>query len=181
MKLETGDVIFTSKGSLIVKFMRLFQKDPVFWGHVLIVKDNETAWEANYKLQEVNINEKLSKESSWKIIRNKYIADFQKEKMRKIAPSLLGYPYGTFRILLQIFDHMFKTNWFTSRADSKYLQVCSSYVAWIYWVACRYKFNNVHWASCDPDDIEDDQIKNPHIWEVVQDHGKQRGIINGRF
>lgn len=179
MEMKTGDIIFTSKGSIIVKFMRLFQRDPVFWGHVLIVKDNETAWEASYSLQETNINEKLADEPSWKIIRNRDLAEDQKGVMRKTAPKLLGRPYGVFRIILQIFDHVFGTNWFTSRADSKYLQVCSSYVAWIYWVACGYKFNGVKWQSCDPDDIEDDQLNNPHIWKVIGANGKQRGINNG--
>jgi len=179
MKLETGDIIFTARGSIIVWFMRLFQKDPVFWGHVLIVKDSETAWEASYSLKESNINEKLAEEPSWKIIRNKDLSEDQKEIMLKTAPKLLGRPYGAFRIVLQIFDHVFGTDWFTSNADSKYLQVCSSYVAWIYWVACEYKFNGVPWASCDPDDIEDDQLNNPHIWGIVNTHGEQRSINNG--
>jgi len=176
MELKTGDIIFTAKGSIIVKFMRLFQRDPVFWGHVLIVKDEETAWEASFRLKETNIWEKLTSEPSWKIIRNKYIGETHKEIMRKTAPKLLGRPYGVFRIVLQLLDHMFGTNWFTSKADSKYLQVCSSYVAWIYWVSCKHKFNGVEWQSCDPDDIEDDQIENSHIWQIVGTYGKQRHI-----
>ena len=180
MELKTGDVIFASKGSIIVEFMRLFQTDPVFWGHVLIVKDNETAWEASVKLRETNIQKVLDHEPSWKIIRKKDITEDQKEIMRKTAPKLLGRSYGYFRIVLQIFDHVFNTNFFTSQADNKYLQVCSSYVAWIYWVACKYKFNGVPWASCDPDDIEDEQLSNPDMWEVVATYGDQRRLNRGR-
>jgi hypothetical protein len=176
MKLETGDIIFTAKGSLVVKFMRLFQKDPVFWGHVLIVKDSETAWEASTRLKETNIEWKLAREPSWKIIRNRHLGESHKEIMREVAPKLLGRPYGAFRIVLQILDHVFKTDWFTRRVNYKHLQVCSSYVAWIYWLSCKHRFNKVEWQSCEPDDIEDDQLSNPHIWKVIATHGKQRSI-----
>jgi len=176
MHLETGDIIFTSKKSIITKFMNMFQKDPVFWGHVLIVKDNETAWEALYTLRESNIYKRLSETNDWKIIRKTDLTIEQKEKMRKIAPTLLGYPYGVGRIFLQILDHIFYTNWFTKRADIKYIQVCSSYAAWIYWVACRYKFNGVHWMSCEPDDIDDTQIANPNEWRVIYEKGNARRI-----
>ncbi len=174
MNLETGDIIFSSKNNIIVKFMRLFQKDPVFWGHVLIVKDNEIAWEANYILRERKIADVLKKNKNWKIIRHKYLIESQQKIMLKIAPKLLGRPYGIGRIFLQMFDHFFNTNWFTSKADWKFMQVCSSYVAWIYWVACRYKFNNVSWASCEPDDIEDDQLARPELWRVLNEKGLRR-------
>jgi len=174
MELKTGDIIFTSKESIIVRFMRLFQKDPVFWGHVLIAKDNETAWEAGPVLRETDIKWKLLKESSWKIIRKKDLTEHQKEIMKKVAPKLLGQPYSISRIILQLLDHVFDTNGFTMIFGNKYSQVCSSYVAWIYWVACKHKFNGVEWQSCDPDDIEDDQINNPNLWEIITTYGKQR-------
>jgi len=149
--------------------MRLFQKDPVVWGHVLIVKDENIAWEANYVLKETLLEEVFRKNRYYKIIRKVDITDDQRDIMRKTAPKLLGHPYGLGRIVLQFFDHVFHTNWFTKKADWKFLQVCSSYVAWIYWVSCRYKFNGVEWASCDPDDIEDEQLTHPEIWEVLEE------------
>lgn len=167
LKLQTGDIILSSKESIIVKFMRLFQKDPVFWGHVFIAKDSEFAWEAGRKLQEINIKKKLDKEPYWKIIRKIDLTEEQKNIMRKVAPHLIGRSFGIFRIFLQLLDHVSGTNWFTNQSDNKYLQVCSSYVAWIYWVACGYKFNGVSWQSCDPDDIEDNQMVNPDVWEIV--------------
>jgi hypothetical protein len=71
--LQTGDIILTSKKSLIAKFMGLFQKDPVFWGHCLVAKDAAYAWEASYILKETKI-EKVLKNKHLKILRNKYPA-----------------------------------------------------------------------------------------------------------
>jgi len=145
MKLQCGDIILVSKNSIIAKFINIFQNDPCIWGHVMLVKDENTAWEAYWTLRETDIHKRLMKTKHYKIIRNKN--------------------------LIQMFDHFFGTNWFTSKANSKYLQVCSSYVAWVYWCACKYKFNNVPWMSCDPDDIEDDQLKHPERWEVLLKNG----------
>jgi len=171
MKLQCGDIILVSKNSIIAKFMNIFQNDPCIWGHVMLVKDENTAWEAYWTLRETDIHKRLMKTKHYKIIRNKNLTNEQKEKMKKFAIKLLGKPYGVLRIILQMFDHFFGTNWFTSKANSKYLQVCSSYVAWVYWCACKYKFNNVPWMSCDPDDIEDDQLKHPERWEVLLKNG----------
>jgi len=169
MHLERGDIILMSKGSLIAKFMNYFQKDPCYWGHVALVKDSSTLWEASIVLREYPIAKKLASQKHYKIIRKIDLTDEQKELMEKFAKKLLGRPYGIKRIVLQFLDHIFHTNKFTSKADSKYLQVCSSYVAWVYWCACKYKFNNVPWQSCDPDDIEDDQLANKYKWFIVED------------
>lgn len=174
MDIQTGDIVLTSKKSIIVHFMNLFQKDPCIWGHVLIAKDDKTAWEAHWVLRETKIKKILKKYKYYKIIRKKDLTEDQKEIMREVAPQLEGYIYGVGRIFLQILDHIFRTNWFTKSDDRIYNQVCSSYVAWVYEVACRYKFNNVLWTSCDPDDIEDDQLAHPEIWEVLVDRGIRR-------
>jgi len=166
MEIQTGDIILTSKESIIVWFMNLFQKDPCLWGHVLIAKDNETAWESNYVLKESNIEKVLKKHKYYKIIRKKDLTEEQKEEMLETAPDLLGYPYGVGRIFLQVLDHIFHTDWFTRLDDREYIQVCSSYAAWIYKRACNYEFNEVPWQSCDPDDILDDQEKNPDLWKT---------------
>jgi len=167
MELRTGDIILTCKNSLIVKFMRLFQKDPVHWGHVLVVKDSTTAWEAHWTLRETNIQKVLDKEREFLVMRMNNLTKANREAMKKIAPKLLGYPYGVWRIVLQALDHIFNTNWFTKRADCKYIQVCSSYAAWIYYVACKYKFNDVNWQSCEPDDVEDDFILYKDRWTLI--------------
>jgi hypothetical protein len=164
---QTGDIIFTSKKSIIARFMSLFQSDPVYWGHVLVAKDNQIGWEASWKLRESNISDVLDNTGHCKIIRKKDLTEEQKEIMRQEAVKLLGLRYGVWRIVLQMFDHFFNTNWFTAHDESDTLQVCSSYTAWIYDKACGYRFNNVNWESCEPDDIEDDQLSHPEIWEVL--------------
>ena len=167
MDLQTGDIIFTSKKSIIVHFMNVFQSDPCTWGHVLVAKDSETAWEAHWVLRETNIEESLKKHKYYKIIRKKDLTEKQKEIMRKVAPQLLGRFYSIGRIILQLLDHVFHTDKFSGFDNNQYNQVCSSYGAWIYEIACRYKFNGIHWSSCDPDDISDDQEKNPDLWETL--------------
>jgi hypothetical protein len=164
---QTGDIIFTSKKSIIARFMSLFQSDPVYWGHVVVAKDGLMGWEASWKLRESNINDVLDNTEHYKIIRKKDLTEEQKEIMRVEAVKLLGLRYGIWRIVLQMFDHFFNTNWFTSHDESDTLQVCSSYAAWIYDRACGYRFNDVDWESCEPDDIEDDQLAHPEIWEVL--------------
>jgi len=164
---ETGDIIFASKKSIIARFMGIFQKDIVIWGHILVVKNATSAWEAHFLLREINLDKVFKKYKYYKIIRKKDLTELQKDIMRKEAPKLLGKRYSVYRIWLQLLDHVFKTNRFTNKFDTEDLQVCSSYGAWIYDKACGYKFNGVEWESCDPDDIEDDQIKYPDRWSTL--------------
>lgn len=174
MDIHTGDIILTSKKSIIVKFMNWFQKDPCIWGHVLVAKDSKTAWEAYWILKESGIEKIFKRHKQYKIIRKKDLTNQQKEMMLKIAPKLEGHFYGISRIILQMLDQIFHTNWFTTQDDRVYVQVCSSYVAWIFENSCGYKFNGIPWESCDPDDIEDDQLAHPEIWEVLVEKGIRR-------
>lgn len=168
MQLQTGDVILSSKKSIIAQFMNWWQHDPVFWGHVSVAKDADTVWEASWILTESPLD-KIVESGAYKIIRKVDLTEEQKEIMRQEAPKLLGCPYGIFRILLQLLDHVFHTNWFTDQDDREKMQVCSSYAAWIYDKACGYKFNDVNWESCDPDDIDDDSLLFPERWIVLDE------------
>ena len=174
MDIRTGDIILTSKESVVVWFMNLFQKDPCFWGHVLVAKDDVKAWESYWTLRESDIEKAIKKRKYYKIIRKNDLTEEQKEEMREIAPDLLGYPYGVGRMFLQTLDHIFSTNWFTKLDDREYSQVCSSYGAWIFKKACDYEFNGVPWQSCDPDDIEDDQQLYPEKWSIVSERNIRR-------
>lgn len=168
MNLDTGDLILTSKDSIVVKFMNWVQKkDPVFWGHVIVVRNSTTAWEANWVTREISLVKVFRKHKYYKIIRKKDLTDRQKEIMLEVAPKLLGHIYSVWRIFLQFLNKIFDTVWFTDIDTNAYSQVCSSLAAWIYEMSCRYKFNGISWQSCDPDDIEDDQIAHPEIWEVI--------------
>jgi hypothetical protein len=176
MKLETGDIILSSKKSIIANFMNWFQSDPVFWGHVSVAKDSETVWEASWILTESPLN-KIVESGPYKIIRKNDLTEEQREIMHQEAPKLLGCPYGVFRIFLQLLDHVFHTNWFTDRDDREKMQVCSSYTAWIYDKACGYRFNDVDWESCDPDDIDDDSLLFPERWMVLDERNSDLRVI----
>jgi hypothetical protein len=174
MNLQTGDIILTSKKSIIARFMGVFQKDQCIWGHILVAKDNDTAWEAHWTMREVELSEVFKKKKYWKIIRKKDLTEKQKEIMLKVAQQLLGKFYSVWRIILQLLDHIFHTDKFSGSDHNQYAQVCSSFAAWIYEISCRYKFNGIGWESCDPDDIEDDQLAHPETWEILGEKSLRR-------
>jgi len=171
-KLETGDVIFTRNMDIIAEFMDFFQDDSCYWTHILIAKNEFVAWEASWQVRESNIEKVLNKSKDWKIIRFKALTESQRNIMKDSAPIILNQPYGFLRFFLQFLDQIFCTNWFTKHFDSKYVQVCSSFGAWLYWVACEYRFNGVPWESCDPDDIEDDQLAYSERYEIIRLKGE---------
>jgi hypothetical protein len=125
-------------------------------------------------MREVELSKIFKKYKYWKIIRKKDLTEKQKEIMRKVAPQLLGRFYSPGRIFLQLLDHVFNTDKFSGFDSNQFNQVCSSYGAWVYEMACRYRFNGVHWSSCDPDDIEDDQLSHPETWVVTSEKGIRR-------
>lgn len=176
MDLQTGDIFLTSKNSIVVEFMKKFQTDPVNWGHAMVAKNVNTFWEASWTVKEISLEDVLKKKRyyNYKLIRKKDITERQKELMCQIAPKLLGRFYSIGRIILQILDKIFDTHRFTDKDQNIYRQVCSSLVAWVYEMACRYKFSGVSWASCDPDDIENDQLAHPEIWEVIVERDIRR-------
>ncbi len=170
--LKTGDIILTSRDSLIVKLQRFFQKDPVRYGHAAIIDmETNSVLEASFKLKASPLEEFFAnkKHKKYKILRYNNITDTQTKVLVKSMWSLIGNIYNFKRIFLQALDHIFNTNWFTKLDKNKNNQVCSSYVAWGYYVACKIKFNDVGWASCDPDDIEDNSLKYPDKWTVIEE------------
>jgi len=83
------------------------------------------------------------------------------------AEGLLGNPYSIIRIILQLLDQMFNTNYFTKRIKDPEQQVCSSLVAWCYDAVLGVRFNGVNWASCEPDDIDDESLKDDTEFETI--------------
>jgi len=169
---KNGDIILTSKSSFIVWLMRYFQSDPVIYGHALVVDvDNKCALEAGWTIRATPLEEvfKIKRHKHYKIVRYTELTDEQIRVMFKAMYSLMGKFYSFKRILLQVLDHLFYTNWFTKLDKSKASQVCSSYVAWGYYVACGVKFNGVPWQSCDPDDVDDHALANPDKWVLLEE------------
>ena len=166
-----GDIILTEKkSSIFIKFMKYFQKDPVKFGHAMVViDDDKNVIESNIRIRISPIHISLKGADSYKIIRRKNLTDKEFHKLQKSLLSLEGQFYSIKRILLQMLDHFFNTNWFTKRLKNRKDQVCSSLVAWGYHVACKTKFNGVEWASCDPDDIDDEATNDSDEWIVVRE------------
>lgn len=171
MILKTGDIIFTAKDSIIAKFMDLFQKDPVRWGHCLVVRDNRYAYEAKKMVSLVPLDTVFGRKTAKKymVIRYKNLTYEHQISIIESCDSILGKLYSFKRIFLQFFDHLFNTNKFTRMDKSYESQVCSSLVAWTYWNAMKMKFNNLGWYSCEPDDIEDHYINNKEQWILVEE------------
>ncbi len=164
---KNGDIVLTSRNSLIVRLMRHFQSDPVIYGHALLIDaDNDCALEASWTIRATPL-EKVFKSKKYKIIRYTKLTEAQTQVMLKAMYGLIGELYSIKRIFLQVLDHLFYTNWFTKLDKNKDSQVCSSYVAWGFYVGCKVKFNEVPWQSCDPDDIDDEILVNPDEWILL--------------
>ncbi len=170
-KLLVGDIILTSKESIIVRFMRLFQKDSIKYGHVAIVENSDSILEAGYRVRRVPLDKwfKKKKNKNYKILRMAGLKEPQAIAIVWHIGKLVGQWYSVKRIFLQICDHVTGSNWFTKRDVDKKNQVCSSLVAWGFYVVLKYKFNGVHWASCEPDDIDDDSEKNVDTFVVIKE------------
>ncbi len=169
--LKVGDIILTSKESVIVRFMRFFQDDDIKYGHVAIVENPDMILEAGYKVRRVPTEKwfKKKKNQKYKILRMTGVTETQSIAIVWHIGKLVGQWYSVKRIFLQIFDHVTNSNWFTKRDRNKKNQVCSSLVAWGYYVVLKYKFNGVPWASCEPDDIDDDSEKKVDSYVIIKE------------
>jgi hypothetical protein len=171
MKLKTGDIMLTSRDSFIVKFMRWFQKDPVKYGHACVyVEESDSFLEAEWTIVETPYPKAMARKryKNYVIYRYKDLTPQQAQRIVKIMRTLKGEIFSFRRLFLQMFDHIFNTNFFTKLSKNKKNQVCSSYVAWGYYSAIKIKFNNVPWSSCDPDDIDDHCSISPKWFKVME-------------
>lgn len=170
MTLKPADIILTRGYNLlskaIITVLRLFQKDEVDFNHALMVADENIGIEAGTKIQYVNLKDVLEGAEGYKIIRRVDLTDEQRMKIIKKANKCIGQEYGYLRLIMQLFDQIFHTNWFTRRLKYRN-HICSGLVAWAYFVVRRIKFNDVPWRSCEPDDVDDESLKNPDLWEIV--------------
>ena len=165
--IKTGDVILVSKSSsILLKGMKFFQKDPVFFGHALIAKNEYSAYEAKKTIRISNIKEVIDSYGFYLIVRKKNFTPTQKNIFQRLIKDLVGRPYGFKRLLLQILDNIFHTTKFTKLLKNVDNQICSSLVAWIYYVLFNIQFSNKVWYSCDPDDIHD-EITNNDSWTII--------------
>jgi hypothetical protein len=173
MNLKPGDIIlFGGKGGIlgtaILKVMNWFQSDPVVFYHAAIVADENEGLEAGLRIQRFDLKDRLMHAEKFKVIRMKNITSKQCHELVKTGDKLLGIKYGYSRLILQLFDQIFKTNFFTHLIKDNKYHVCSSLVAWLFYThAGKVKFNGSYWRSCEPDDIDDEALRNTIEWEVI--------------
>lgn len=168
--LKLADIILTRGRGPLSKVMlwvlKHFQNDPVNFNHVLMVCEESLGIEAGKEIRCVELDKIFQKVANYKIVRRIDLTDKQREKIVKKAKLCLGQKYGYKRLLMQLFDQIFHTNWFTKNLKSK-KHICSGLVAWAYYVVCKIKFNNISWVSVEPDDIEDESLKNLNVWDII--------------
>ena len=168
--LQTGDIILTSCKSIIATFMHMLKPNlKISWGHCMLVKDQTTAWEAKDTIRENSIITVLEDKEYWRIVRYRELTSSQQDIMRRIIPIIMGCDYSFKRLMEQLLDKINNTTKYTDEDTRIDEQVCSSLVAWSYKVACRYKFNDVSWESCDPNDVNADFDKYPDRWLVISE------------
>lgn len=172
MKLQPADIIlFGGEGGLLSKgiigVMNFFQKDPVVFYHAMLVENDTNGIEAVLKIKRTNLFERLNHADKYKILRHKNLTPEKKASIVKASETLLGKGYSITRLLLQLLDQIFHTNFFSGIKKDNMDHVCSSLVAWAYYSRTKIKFNGVEWRSCEPDDIDDESLDNENDWEVI--------------
>lgn len=171
IKLQRGDVILMYNRGFISKaikwILNFFQKDGAKYSHIAIaVSENEVTEALWNGIRRRTFDKSIENAKHIKIIRFKNLTDQQREWVELRAISKIGTNYNYYRLLLQLFDNIFATNWFTRHLKvNKEWHICSTYVAWVYKALGIY-FNETHWLSVEPDDI-DDEVLRKKDWEQV--------------
>ena len=173
MNFKPADIIISmDKKSLfsrsILSVLRFFQSDPVDYQHSMLVIDENRCIEANLKVEISILTDRFADLKRYKVIRHRHLTDEQRQGIVNKAYDLLGLDYSFLRMGLQLLDQIFNTNYFTRRIGNPDQQICSSLVAWCYNEITRIKFNRVKWNSVEPDDIDDESLRNPIDWEIIQ-------------
>ena len=178
MQLKSADIILTTDkkswlSKAILWVLNFFQKDKVRYQHVMLVVDNDICIEALNKITFNYIRTRIKDFKRFKVIRHNDITDEQRLLIVARAKSLRGLDYGYIRLFLQLLDQVFNTNWFTKRIKDPNYQICSSFVAWCYDVETGIRFNNVNWASVEPDSIDDESLKQDSPFETIVEWEKE--------
>lgn len=157
---KTGDIVLTSEGGLTAWFMRLFQRDPVRFGHVAIIETNESIIESKGSVRRVDLHTWFGRHPTYKVVRYEGMTALEANKILDKIGEIVGEAYGTKRYLLQFLDHITFSNYFTKKFMNEKNQICSSLIAWGFYEVINFFFNDTHWPSCDPDDIDDEAQRN---------------------
>ena len=173
--LKCGDIILMYNRGFISKaihwVLNFFQSDDVKYTHVAVVISDSQIAEA--KLDGIVLHtpyESLKYAKHYKIVRYKFLTERAEERLKELLLSKIGTKYNYWRLVMQLLDNIFGTNWFTKHcAITKKENICSTYVTWAYYNATGVRFNNVDWISVEPDDIDDEVTNDPMMWEIIKE------------
>jgi len=172
MKLMPADIILTMDkkswfSQAILSVLNFFQKDEVKYQHIMMMVDSEAVIEANVKVEYNFFRERASDFKGYKIIRHRHLNDDQRKEIVDKAKSKAGKNYSYLRLVFQFFDQALHTDWFTKRIKDPDQQICSSLIAWAYHEVLDCEFNGVSWAAVEPDDIDDESLKDEYLWNTI--------------
>jgi len=171
IKLKPGDIILGSKNAPVTKIIMWFQSNPVRYAHCMVVCSGGKVLQSKKTMHYLTIDEALRKYPKHTIARYRFATEEGQKVIDELAEEMIGEDYSWGRICLQVFDHIFHTNWFSGKMKDVDDQVCSSAVAYVFDKAYGKKFSGVEWESCTPDDIDDDIKNNPDEWSFTYEIG----------
>ena len=173
--MQCGDIILMyNRGPLsktIRWFLNFFQKDSAKFSHVAIaISETEIA---DAKWNGIILHSPfmaLKDAKHYKIVRYNWLSPEAEARLKELLLSKVGTRYNYWRLILQLFDNVFSTNWFTKHAAiTKKENICSTYVTWAYHKATGVRFNDTDWISVEPDDIDDEVTNDPMKWTVIKE------------
>lgn len=176
--LQCGDIILMYNRGMLSKtirwFLNFFQKDSAKFSHVAVAISEIEVADAQWNGIILHTPAAALKNAKhYKIVRYKWLTKPAEARLEELLLSKVGTRYNYWRLILQLFDNVFSTNWFTKHwAVTKNENICSTYVTWAYYKATGIRFNDCDWISVEPDDIDDEIINDPMKWTVVKEMQK---------
>lgn len=173
--LQCGDIILMyNRGPLsktIRWFLNFFQKDEAEFSHVAVAVSETEVADAKWNGIVLHSPFMALKDAKhYKIVRYKFLTPQAEARLKELLLSKVGSRYNYWRLVLQLFDNTFSTNWFTKHMSiTKHENICSTYVTWAYYKATGVRFNDIDWISVEPDDIDDEILNDPMMWIVVKE------------
>ncbi len=170
--LLPGDIFLTSSKSMISKLIKLVLwkiNDPAPFSHVAGYVEHGQVIEAKHKVELNAVAELLGDKNNYMVVRMLNVTDEDRQAMADMARLSEGESYGYIKVgLLQLLDQIFHTNFFTEKFSVTNRPYCSELWARVYKDILDYKINGVEAKSCEPDDWQDEVLKNPNKWQIIE-------------
>lgn len=172
MDFRSGDIFLTSSTSLVSRLIKIVLwkfKDPAPYSHIAGYVGNNKVIEALFSGVTLSLVDKLLRDKDdFMVVRMKGVSDDDRKRMADLARYREGVKYGFVKVgVLQLFDQITHTNFFTKNFSVTNRPYCSELWAGIYEDVLDYRINDVDPVSCEPDDWQDEVLKNPDKWERI--------------